>query len=163
MKIDKIDNLTSLLMTEKKGTLQKAGSVEFQKILDEIQANQAAQNQKLSESASETAGVSEGPLGVYSLPPLAGIGNSVQGQNRSIQTADRMLNVLEEYQKALGDPEVSLKNLYPMIQSLSSEVQGMNEGTENLPANDPLRKILGEIGILTAVEVEKFNRGDYIS
>ena len=162
MKIDKLDSLTNLTMTDKKGPPHKAGGVEFQKILDEIQANQAAENQKLLESASGAAGVPDGPLGPYSFPPLAEFGNPVQAQNRTFQTADRMLNVLEQYQKALGDPEVSLKNLYPIIQSLSSEVQGMNEGTENLPANDPLKKILEEIGILTAVEVEKFNRGEYV-
>jgi hypothetical protein len=163
MKIDKLDNLTNLLMTDKKGPPHKAGGVEFQKILDEIQANQAAENQILSEPASGAAEVADGPLGVYSLPPLDEFGNSLQTQSRSIQTADRILNVLEEYQKGLGTPEVSLKNLYPVIQSLSSEVQAITKGTEDLPANNPLKKILGEIEILTAVEVEKFNRGEYVS
>ena len=74
-----------------------------------------------------------------------------------------MLKVLEEYQKALADPEVSLKNLYPMIQSLSSKVEGVGRDAEKLPANDPLQRIFSEMGILAAVEVEKFNRGEYVS
>lgn len=163
MKIDKLDTLTNLMMPEKKETPHKAGGTEFRKILDEVRANQAAENQKLSEYACGTAGSSDGPLGVYSLPPFTDFENPVREHSRMLQTADRMLNVLEQYQKKLGDPEVSLKTLYPIIQSLSSELQGMNEGTENLPENDPLKKILGEIGVLTAVQVEKFNRGEYVS
>jgi hypothetical protein len=50
-----------------------------------------------------------------------------------------------------------------MIQSLSSEIQGVSQDAEKLPANDPLKRILREMGILAAVEVEKFNRGEYVS
>jgi hypothetical protein len=39
----------------------------------------------------------------------------------------------------------------------------MSQDAERLPANDPLKRILEEMGILAAVEVERFNRGDYIS
>jgi hypothetical protein len=99
----------------------------------------------------------------YSFPPLTELGNPFQTQARSLQTADQVLRVLEEYQKSLADPEVSLKNLYPMIQSLSAEIQGVSQDAEKLPANDPLKRILREMGILAAVEVEKFNRGEYVS
>jgi hypothetical protein len=165
MKIDKLDNLTNLLMPDKKGNTQKTGGADFQKILEETQAGGGAESQKLSESGSvfRAAGIPEGPLGAYSFPPLSEFGNPVHAQTRSIQAADQILNVLEEYQKALADPAVSLKNLYPMIQSLSSEVQGVSQDAEKLPANDPLKRILDEMGILAAVEVEKFSRGEYIS
>jgi hypothetical protein len=165
MKIDKLDNLTNLLMPDKKGSTHKAGGADFQKILEETQADQAAESQKLSESGSvfRAAGIPDGPLGVYSFPPLTELGNPFQTQARSLQTADQVLRVLEEYQKSLADPEVSLKNLYPMIQSLSSEIQGVSQDAEKLPANDPLKRILREMGILAAVEVEKFNRGEYVS
>ena len=56
-----------------------------------------------------------------------------------------------------------MKNLYPMIQSLSSEVRGVSQDAEKLSANDPLKGILSEMGILAAVEVERFNRGEYVS
>jgi hypothetical protein len=39
----------------------------------------------------------------------------------------------------------------------------MSREAEKLPPNDPLRRILDEIGVLAAVETEKFNRGDYVS
>jgi hypothetical protein len=165
MKIDKLDNLINLLMPDKKESAPKTGGADFQKILEATQADRAMENQKLSEPGSgcRAAGISEGPLGAYSFPPLAEFGNPVQAQPRSLQAADQVLKVMGEYQKALGDHEVSLKNLYPMIQALSSEIQGMSQNAEALPANDPLKRIINEIGILAAVEVERFNRGEYIS
>ena len=165
MKIDKLDNLTNLLMPDKKESTHKAGGADFQKILEETQADQAAKSQKLPESGSvfRAAGIPDGPLGAYSFSPLTELGNPLRRtQAQSLQAADQVLRVLEEYQKGLADPEVSLKNLYPMIQLLSSEIQGVSQGAEKLPANDPLKRILSEMGMLAAVEVEKFNRGEYV-
>ena len=64
MKIDKLDNLTNLLMSDKKGSTHKAGSADFQKILEETQADQAAESQKLSESGS-VFGRREFPTGLW--------------------------------------------------------------------------------------------------
>jgi hypothetical protein len=57
---------------------------------------------------------------------------------------------------------VSLKEVYSLVQSLRQEVQEMDRWSDQLPPSDPLRKIMGEIGILSNVEIEKFNRGDYV-
>ncbi len=164
MKIDKLDNLTNLPAPDKKGA-HKTGEDDFRKIFEDIKANQAAESRKLAESGSvpKPGEIPDGPLGVYSLSPLTELGNPFPPQARSLQAADQVLKVLEEYQKALADPEVSLKNLYPMIQSLSSKVEGVGRDAEKLSANDPLQRILSEMGILAAVEVERFNRGEYIS
>lgn len=163
MKIDKLDSLMNLVIPDKKGSTNKTGGVDFRKILEEVQANQAGEKQKLGDtgSASKAAEISEGPLGIFSFPPPAEPGGSLP--NRSLQTAERMLGALEDYQRRLGDSKVSLKALYPAIESLSSKIRGMDQDKENLPAGDPLRRILDEIGILAAVEVERFNRGDYVS
>jgi len=38
----------------------------------------------------------------------------------------------------------------------------LDRWSDQLPPSDPLRKMMGEIGILSNVEIEKFNRGDYV-
>jgi hypothetical protein len=165
MKIDKLDSLLNLAMPEKRGGAPKAGGSDFRKIFEEVQANQAGEKKKIADSGSagKTAGISDGPLGLCSFPLLTESGDPFQTRARSMQTADRMLGALEDYQRGLGDAEVSLKSLYPAIQSLSAEIRGMKQDSEGLPANDSLKRILDEIGILAAVEVERFNRGDYVS
>ena len=167
MKIDKLDDRRIPPMTDKNANPHKAAGVEFQKILEEIQANQAAKTQKLSEAGSASGGGrSRGALGRYILSRLflnSEIPSRPGVDPSRLRIRCSVLNVLEEYRNALADPKVSLKDLYPLIQTLSSGMPGMNEGAENLPTNDPLKKILGEIGVLAAVEVERFNRGDYVS
>jgi hypothetical protein len=162
MKIDKLESLTNLLMPDNKKPV-KSGSAEFQKILNGVQAQQEAEMRKRPESATAAAGSPEGIWGSYSLPPLREIENPAESQARTVQKAERVLSILEEYQRALGDPGASLKGIHPLVQSLSSELPGMKESADRLPSNDPLKKILGEIGVVAAVEVEKFNRGEYLA
>ena len=89
------------------------------------------------------------------------------GENRTIHpqtlhTTKRTLDILEEYQKALSDPGISLKKIDPMIQLLSKEMEGLTAMSAKLPPTDPLQNIINEVGVLSAVEIQKFKRGDYI-
>jgi len=75
---------------------------------------------------------------------------------------EKTLDLLEQYQKAMADPKVSLKEINPLAQALSQEIKGLNQWAQKLSSSDPLQKIIAEVGIVSSVEVEKFNRGDYI-
>jgi hypothetical protein len=165
MKVDKLDGLTNPLMLDIKINAEKGRGIDFQKILAEAQVNRVAERQQLSESgqAGKADNLLEGPLAAYSLAPISEFGKDIQIRGQSIGVADHTLGVLEQYQKAMADPKVSLKNLYPYIQSLAREIKDINQVAGKLSASDPLKKILGEIEVLAAVEVEKFNRGDYVS
>ena len=165
MKVDKLDGLMNALTADNKKSTNKASGIDFRKILTEAQANRAAENQQLFEPGviQKAKSLQEGPLPTYSFSPISESGENPQIQGQGIRAGDQTLGVLEQYQKAIGDPKVSLKTLYPYIQSLSHEIKDINQVAEGLPANNPLKKILGEIGVLAAVEVEKFNRGDYLS
>jgi hypothetical protein len=81
---------------------------------------------------------------------------------QGIQSTEKTLDILEQYQKAMANPNLSLKNIYPLIQSLSQELQGLNVLSAKLPPSDPLQSILTHTGIVSAVEIEKFHRGEYI-
>ena len=165
MKVDKLDGLMNPLMSDNKKNTNMASGIDFQKLLAEAQTNRLAENQRLFEPgfAQEAKSLLDGPLPTYSFPPISELGKGPQIHDQGIGVADHTLGVLEQYQKAMADPKVSLKNLYPYIQSLFHEIKDINQAAEGLPASNPLKKILGEIGVLAAVEVEKFNRGDYVS
>ena len=103
----------------------------------------------------------------YLHPPIPGLGLLPSPENRTIhsqtlQATDRTLEVLERYQRALINPEVSLKKIAPLVESLSGEVEGLTGMSAKLPPTDPLQEMLKELGILSAVEIQKFKRGDYI-
>jgi hypothetical protein len=164
MKVDKLDGLTNPQMLDIKINADKGKGVDFQKILAEAQVNRVPARQQLSKSgqAEKADDLLDGPWAAYSLAPLSELGKDPQVLNQNLRTADHTLGLLEEYQNAMADPKVSLKSLYPYIQSLSHEIKDINQVAEKLSASDPFKKILGEIGVLVAVEVEKFNRGDYV-
>jgi hypothetical protein len=145
----------------KKGKREELEGTNFQKALQE-----AHSHLKGSPSPSMTTGGVGGaewlePVTFPLLPPNLAAGAPLL-QSRGTEATERTLSLLERYQEALSDPRVSLKEVYSLVQSLRQEVQELNRWSDQLPPSDPLRKIMGEIGILSNVEIEKFNRGDYV-
>jgi hypothetical protein len=96
----------------------------------------------------------------FPLSPDAGQINETR--SKGVETTEKTLDLLERYQKAIADPQMPLKRINEFIDSLSLEVKSLNSLSEKLPPVDPLQKIMTEVGILSAVEIEKFNRGEYI-
>jgi len=78
-----------------------------------------------------------------------------------IQRLDNLLDKFLIYKEALGNSEKTLKEIDPIIQSLSEEVEQLKKIGEKLPSSDPLNKILIELGVLSLVEIMKFKRGEY--
>lgn len=78
-----------------------------------------------------------------------------------IKTSEGVLHLLEEYHKAIINDQIPLEKIDPLIQSLSREVSRLQILSERIPESDPLRKILTELGVISAVEVEKYYRERY--
>lgn len=95
-----------------------------------------------------------------SIPPM-GLEEIYQIRSLGIKTSEEVLYLLEDYQKVMADPQIPLESIEPLIQSLSKEVNQLQILSERIPASDPLRRIITELGILSTVEVEKYYRGGY--
>jgi len=85
-----------------------------------------------------------------------------QIRSQGIKVAENTLSLLEKYQKAMADPQMTLKKVDHWVQSLATEVNDLISFSDKLPAADPLREIINEIGIVSKVEIQKFNSGEYI-
>ncbi|MBI5584852.1 MAG: hypothetical protein HY892_13645 [Deltaproteobacteria bacterium] len=85
-----------------------------------------------------------------------------QLQARGISATEKTIALLEQYQQALADPAQTLKEINPLVQSLAEKVTDLQGLAQTLAPADPLKKIIQEVGTLSAVEVEKFNRGEYV-
>ena len=99
------------------------------------------------------------PVPLASSPDLS---DPDQVRFQSIESTEKTLGLLERYQEALANPNQSLKSIYPLVQSLSQELQGLHRLSEKLSPSDPLQPILTQAGVVSAVEIEKFHRGEYI-
>jgi hypothetical protein len=146
---------------EKKGKREELEVKDFQKAMQEAHSH-------LQEPRAPS--VFKGGMGgaewlepvTFPLPPSNLAAGAPSPQSQGTKATERSLNLLERYQEALSDPRVSLKEVYSLVQSLRQEVQELDRWSDQLPPSDPLREIMGEIGILSNVEIEKFNRGDYV-
>lgn len=88
------------------------------------------------------------------------ISNFDKAQN--IKRVENFLDVLENYQEKLGDPTVTLKEIYPLVAHMESEIDYILPLLESLPKEDKMKNILNSTLITSTVEAIKFNRGDYL-
>jgi len=164
MSIKEIDNGTLSLIPGKKAKREEVSGLDFQKLLQEAhsKSNQAGSTGYSSPTVegSEIQAHPPFPTGSGSFIPAGG--ELFSSQSQGARAVENTLNLLEKYQKAIGDHGITLKEIEPLIQSLSREVIKLAQVSGQLSPSDPLQKILTEIQVLSSVEVERFNRGDYI-
>jgi hypothetical protein len=73
-----------------------------------------------------------------------------------------VLDSLEEYIKALGDPQLTLKEIAPLAEDLSRGAFRLDKLAAGLAQEDPLKDLTNETAALAAVEAIKFKRGDFV-
>jgi hypothetical protein len=164
MKIsDILQNPSSLPLSKKKGSTE-GKEIDFQQLLKEAGSRQL-QNHPTASSSSTAREVEDLSIPVLSLPPLNGVLETQemnQLRSQGVKGAEKILEVLEEYQKAIADPRRNLREIGSLVQSLSREAESLKKLAEKVPWSDPLQKIMTDLGIVSTVEIEKFNRGEYI-
>jgi hypothetical protein len=135
---------------------------DFQRILQEanrsVGASKADPGLMLTPPIQpSTPGFEIGPVkGVMELHPPE------QLRAQGVSVTEKTLDLLGQYQQALADPAQSLKQINPLVESLSVKVEQLQKLTQQFSEGDPLQKIIQEVGVVSAAEVAKFNRGDYI-
>ncbi len=144
----------------KKEKKEEASGFDFQKILQEAQSNLKETNAAAPGGVAEKSEIL--PEGVLAVNWLEVIKDSAPLRLQGTRAAEKALDLLEQYQRAMENPRTTLREIHPLVQSLAEEMKSLDQWVEKMPPSDPLREILTETGILSSVEIEKFNRGDYI-
>ncbi len=101
----------------------------------------------------------------FEIGPLKGVievQSADQLRAQGVSAAEKTLDLLGQYQQALSDPAQSLKQISPLVESLSQRVDQLQGLTQQFAAGDPLHKIIQDVGVVSAAEIAKFNRGDYV-
>jgi len=160
MDVKEIQGAALSAVAGKKGKKEEATGLDFQKILQEAQSNSKEAN------AAAPGGAARGPEilseGVLPAHWLNGTEEPSPLRLQGTRAAEKALDLLEQYQRAMENPRTTLREIHPLVQSLGEEMKNLDQWVEKMPPSDPLRAILTEAGILSSVEIEKFNRGDYI-
>jgi hypothetical protein len=76
---------------------------------------------------------------------------------------EKFLDILDEYQQKLGDPQFTLKDIFPLIDNMETEKERLIPVLNSLPDGNGLKDILNKALITSSVEIIKFNRGDYLN
>ena len=137
---------------------EAGGTSDFQKIFQDVR--QVA-NQGDGAGPAAMPGVVQG-FEIGTVNGVLDIQDFQQLQARGIAATENTIALLEQYQRALADPAQTLKEINPLVQSLAEKVTDLQGLAQSLSPADPLKKIIQEVGTLSAVEVEKFNRGEYV-
>ena len=89
--------------------------------------------------------------------------SSTQDKNITLERVDNLLNLLENYRQQLKNPNVTLRTLEPIMNTIAQEKDQLSAKLESIPNEDGLKDILNQTLITASLEVIKFNRGDYIT
>ncbi|MFH1626288.1 MAG: hypothetical protein ABID54_14200 [Pseudomonadota bacterium] len=80
-----------------------------------------------------------------------------------VDRVEKFLDVLEDYQRKLGNPKISLEDLNPLITRMENETRNLLPLLDSFPKGDGMRDILNRALIASTVEAMKFKRGDYLA
>ncbi len=81
----------------------------------------------------------------------------------ALEHGNRILNLLDDYARVLGDPEKTLKHIEPLIENIKNEADLIENITAGKIQNDSeLKRFIEDVAITANVAAFKFNRGDYV-
>ena len=78
-----------------------------------------------------------------------------------IKTSD-LLNKLDQYIQKLSNPDISLKEIEPLISNINKEAGELSIELSKTDENQELKDIAGKSALSANSEYIKFMRGDYI-
>ncbi len=138
---------------QQKAKTAKGEGPSFQSFLDKAQAAEKAAPdgiQQVQES-SLTAPVQQ----VGQMNAIAG-----QAQIAAVQQAEDLLSSMEQYAQMLGGNS-TLKQMQGLVNQIREQAGQLQQAAGSLPEGDELSGLLEEVQAQAAVELMKFDRGEY--
>jgi hypothetical protein len=80
----------------------------------------------------------------------------------TIDQIENMLDLLDQYRHELADPNSTLKDIQPLVESLQAAKNQLIPALDSIADGDRLKQILNETLITASTEVFKYNKGEYI-
>lgn len=149
MKIDALHSICTPQETSQAANNRNAGSREFSEMLAQAQAAEQGQVQA-QQVSTKTSAAAESDAAAAT-PALPEMWHQLGG----------LLESLDSYGQALGNPNLTLKQVEPYVADLEAKAQGLEAGLSG--QDDPELAEIGLSAVAQAkVEAFKFRRGDYV-
>ncbi len=81
----------------------------------------------------------------------------------AVERAEKLLDILDEYQQKLANPEYALRDIAPLIGKMEACHESLVSSVNSLDQGDELKNILNQVIVTSSVEIIKFSRGDYVN
>ncbi len=108
------------------------------------------------------------PEQTSSLPPLGEI-NAIRfstvdsADTKLTRKTDQLLNKLDNYSQKLANPDISLREIEPLISEIKGKAEDLSlEVSKSGNENQELKRIANESALSANTEYIKFMRGDYV-
>jgi hypothetical protein len=148
MKIGDPSHIKSTVIHKKQAPAQ-SGDASFEKVLKKELAGRG-----IAEPQHKPVQPLQHTRPIHAQPPSS--------REEVISRVSQFIDVMEEYSLKLSSPQISLKEVAPLVERMEAETHNMRLLSEALPAGDGIKAILDESLIRSSVEIIKFNRGDYV-
>ena len=150
--MDKITGISNGSPVPDPRKTEKPGSDLFKQSLE------AAQVKKTAVSGSTQAVKSLGEIAATTSPQLQSLSPACV-----FQKTDRLLDLFDTYSIDIDDPEKTLKDIEPLIDTIKKDASLLlAEADKALPGDGDLKQIAREAAVTANIEHFKFYRGDYI-
>ncbi len=78
-----------------------------------------------------------------------------------LSVSESAIDLLDSFSQALGNLHLSTSDLLPLIEALEGDTTTLLDIKDQLPKHDPLSQLIDRVATISAIEAEKFRRGDY--
>ncbi len=111
--------------------------------------------------AQELRGLEQsGPAGATA-PAAPATTVAPQLRIEGLSLSETAISTLDAFGQALGNPALKSGDLEPYVAALEEETAGLLAMRNDLPADDPLAKLLDRVATVSYLESAKYRRGDY--
>jgi hypothetical protein len=143
----KIEDLLSIIAPQERPEAKPTGGANFAQHLEEALA---------ADPKATTALKAPSSLGLVTAI------DSLTESNRPAEALEMVLSRLDNYREALAQPDMTLKKISSLAQTLEGDSQRLHSLAQSLPDSSPLKQVMEEAAALAYTESFKFNRGDYV-
>ena len=152
MKIDSPDPIVKNLCPDTKTAARPPAGQEFGTILKESVENVKKEDLRPRQTAF--------------INPLSGMQMKTPSESDrqfALERVENLIGLLDEYQRKLADPGITLKNIDPIIMKIDQETENLTPVLDSLPEDEGLKNIINQALVTASLEVSKFYRGDYLA